>query len=1097
VKLCPGCAHENDDDARFCSQCASPLTEAPTAREERKVVTCLFCDLVGFTARAESMDPEDVRRLLQPYHALVRAELERFGGTVEKFIGDAVMAVFGAPVAHEDDPERAVRAALSIRDALAEEGQLEVRIGITTGEALVALDARPDAGEGMASGDVVNTAARLQTAAPTGAILVDDATFRATERAIVLEEARPVEAKGKSAPIPVWQALRAHARVAVERSGGAALVGRQQELALLRETLTRVVRERAPQLVTLVGVPGIGKSRLVYELFQTIETGDYGFVYWRHGRSLPYGDGVTFWALGEIVKAQAGILESDGVGVAGEKLHRAVGTFVRDDAEAAWLERHLRPLAGVEAQALSAGVVREEAFAAWRLFLEAIADDRPLVLVLEDLHWADDVLLDFVDYLGDWTKGVPLLVLATARPELLARRPTWGGGKVNASTLLISALSEEDTTNLLHALLGRSVLDVDVQSRLLEHAGGNPLYAEEFTRLLVERPDAVVIPETVQGMIAARLDTLPPEEKELLQDAAVVGRSFWLGALGQERWTLEARLHSLERKEFVARQRRSSVAGETEYVIRHALVREVAYEQIPRASRAHKHLAAAGWIESLGRPDDHAEMLAHHYLRALELTRATGGATEDVSARARDVFVDAGDRAASLGSFDVAARFYDEALALGGLEAAVEAAVRYRRGRALHRAALPGAAEALEDARERLLAVGDDEAAAVADATLAEHWWLKGTRARVYEHLTRAYDLVREVDPSPAKAQVLSQVARYRMLAGDDDEAIRIGCEALAMAEELGEPELEAHALNNIGASKHNRGDPDGMSTLERAVEIAVAIRSPEAPRALNNLAWSIAGGGDLRRMGAALDDAIAASERMGTATLALFTRNMRRWQLFRTGAWDEALGPTEEFLAECDAGARHYHEAGMRLRRAGVRLARDDAEGALEDLRKSVPLARALVEPQAVVPGLTGAARLLAEMGELDEARGLARDALAGPPLGWALADLAFVAERLDCADELAEQLDRCTPTRWVAATRSALRGDFSEAARTFEEIGERELESVARERLAAKLLEEGRRSEADEQLRLAASFYRSVGATRYLRRTEELLADASEVSA
>ena len=257
------------------------------------------------------MDPEDVRRLLQPYHAQVRSELERFGGTVEKFIGDAVMAVFGAPVAHEDDPERAVRAALSIRDKLAEQGELEVRIGITTGEALVALDARPEAGEGMASGDVVNTAARLQSAASPGAILVDETTFRATERAIELEEAPPVDAKGKSSPVPVWEALRARARVAVERTGGAALVGREEELALLRGTLTRVVREREPQLVTLVGVPGIGKSRLVFELFQTIETGEHGLVFWRHGRSLPYGDGVTFWALREMVKAQAGILESD------------------------------------------------------------------------------------------------------------------------------------------------------------------------------------------------------------------------------------------------------------------------------------------------------------------------------------------------------------------------------------------------------------------------------------------------------------------------------------------------------------------------------------------------------------------------------------------------------------------------------------------------------------------------------------------------------------------------------------------------------------------------------------------------------------------
>ena len=277
--VCPSCGQETPKGFPRCANCGASLDiEAPT-REERKVVTCLFCDLVGFTARAEALDPEDVRALLQPYHARVRGELERFGGTVEKFIGDAVMAVFGAPVAHEDDPERAIRAALSIRDQLADEGELEIRIGITTGEALVALDARPDAGEGMASGDIVNTAARLQAAAPTGAILVDETTFRATERAIEFREAAAVDAKGKSAPVPVWEALRARSRVAVERDGGAALVGREQELALLRETLARVVRERRPQLITLVGIPGIGKSRLVFELFRTIESGEHGLVF--------------------------------------------------------------------------------------------------------------------------------------------------------------------------------------------------------------------------------------------------------------------------------------------------------------------------------------------------------------------------------------------------------------------------------------------------------------------------------------------------------------------------------------------------------------------------------------------------------------------------------------------------------------------------------------------------------------------------------------------------------------------------------------------------------------------------------------------------
>src|SRR6188474_1101269 len=485
---CRRCGRDNPEGAKFCLECGNALGAAVAGREERKVVSVLFADLVGFTERSDQADPETVHAILAPYHTLLRSELEAYGGTVEKFIGDAVMALFGAPIAHEDDSERAVRAALSIRDALVAEGKLHIRLGVTTGEALIALDARPEAGEGMASGDVVNTAARLQSAAPTDAVLVDETTYRAADRVIEFEDLPAVEAKGKSGPISVWSALRARARVGVERAGGAELVGRERELTLLRETFARVLQERSAQLVTLVGVPGIGKSRLVFELFSTIQTGDFGLVYWRHGRSLPYGDGVTFWALGEVVKAQAGILESDGPDEAAEKLGRAVSSVVADPAEARWLERHLRALAGVEAESALEVAERSEAFSAWRRFLEALAEQRPFVVVFEDLHWADDAMLDFVDYVADWAGHVPLLIVCTARPELLTRRVDWGGGKVNSSTTLLSPLDDEETATLVHALLGRPVLDAELQSRLLEHAGGNPLYAEEFTRMLSERP---------------------------------------------------------------------------------------------------------------------------------------------------------------------------------------------------------------------------------------------------------------------------------------------------------------------------------------------------------------------------------------------------------------------------------------------------------------------------------------------------------------------------------------------------------------------------------------------------------------------------------
>jgi class 3 adenylate cyclase len=429
VSVCPSCGHGNQAGAKFCSECSVALVAAePLAGEERKVVSVLFADLVGFTSRAEQLDPEDVRALLLPYFARLRAELERFGGTVEKFIGDAVMAVFGAPVAHEDDPERAVRAALAIRNWAREEERIQVRLAVNTGEALVVLGARPVQGEGMAAGDVVNTAARLQAAAPVNGVLVGERTFRATRQAIEYRRAAPVAAKGKREPVAAWEAVGARARFGVDvpHQARTALVGRERELGVLRDALARVRSERSPQLVTLAGVPGIGKSRLLYELWQIVEA-EAELISWRQGRSLPYGEGVSFWALTEMVKAQAGILETDTTGEAGGKLAEMTAEVMPGSADADWVQRHLGALVGLGSGGVSAGGDRRgEVFAAWRQFFEALAERRPLVLVFEDLHWADDGLLDFVDYLADWADQVPLLVVATARPELLARRPGWG-----------------------------------------------------------------------------------------------------------------------------------------------------------------------------------------------------------------------------------------------------------------------------------------------------------------------------------------------------------------------------------------------------------------------------------------------------------------------------------------------------------------------------------------------------------------------------------------------------------------------------------------------------------------------------------------------
>src|ERR687891_494607 len=792
--ICPSCGQENPAGFRLCGMCGTPLTALAAAREERKVLTVLFADLVGFTSRAEVMDPEDVRALLAPYWERLRDELEHFGGTVEKFIGDAVVALFGAPVAHEDDPERAVRAALAIRDWVAGESELHVRIGVNTGEALVSLGARPAEGEGMASGDVVNTAARLQSAAPVDGILVGEQTYRATERAVEYREHEPVQAKGKVEPVRVWEAVQARARFGVDLTPAttAPLVGRDQELELLLAGFRRAADDRVPQLVSVVGVPGIGKSRLLGELFVGIDSGDR-LVRWRQGRSLPYGEGVSYWALGEMVKAEAGILETDAQEETAEKLSQAVERVVSDETEAPWLETNLRPLVGLAAEETS-GDRRGEAFAAWRRFFEALGEERPLVLVFEDLHWADDGLLDFVDHLVDWLTDVPVLVVGTARPELLTRRPAWGGGKANATTISLAALSDEDTARLVHALLEQSVLPAEVQTALLDRAGGNPLYAEEFVRMVGERGrDQLELPGSVQGIISARLDSLDVADKELLQNAAVMGKVFWSGALAaigdRDRFEVEARLHALERRELVRRARRSSVAGESEYAFRHVLVRDVAYGSIPRASRAERHRRAAEWIESLARPDDQADLLAHHYLSALELARAAGVDSGVLSEAAANALLRAGERAFALNAFSSAARFIDEALELGVADEERPWAM-FRLGAALHQAGDQRRREVLETARDALLEAGDPETAAEACALLAEVWWDQGQNDRGRRELDRAQELVRGRPPSRSAARVLVEVSRYAMLSDETDEAIRTGREALEMAEALGLDEL-------------------------------------------------------------------------------------------------------------------------------------------------------------------------------------------------------------------------------------------------------------------------------------------------------------------
>ncbi len=657
MTICPSCGQENPPIARFCLACAEPLTaQARGLAEERKVVTVLFVDLVGFTARAERLDPEDVRAILTPYFARLRRELEAFGGTVEKFIGDAVMAVFGAPIAHGDDPERAVRAALAICRAVEEmnaadrELDLQVRIAVNTGEALVSLAARTSEGEGMVAGDVVNTAARLQAAAPTNGILVGDETYRATRSVIEYEEADPVVAKGKQAPVAVWRALGASSAPGERVAARVPMLGRASELAVLEGLWERAVSKRRPHFVTVFGPGGIGKTRLMLEFTESARARGTRVI---RGRSLPYGEVIPYGAFAAQVKQIAGMFDTDSVDVAFEKLERAVAALL--DGEAREITSHIAMLIGVGREG---GVdERQTLFFSARRLVEALANERPTVLVFEDIHLAASSMRDLLETLGSRIHDVPLMLLTLARPELLKEEPTWGGGLPAYTALPLEPLVQEHSEELAARLLAAAGADARSAPDLVSRGEGNPLFIEELAASVAEhRSTAGQLPTGIRSIVAARLDALPPAERDALLDASVVGKVFWSGALAMMAENQEARLEvldSLEGRDFIRRDPVSRLQGQQQFTFKHQLIREVAYATLPRAQRRERHGAVARFLEqAVGEVGDVAPALGHHWREAGEPKRAVG------------YFLSGAEQANRGWAKDEAWRLYGEALPL-------------------------------------------------------------------------------------------------------------------------------------------------------------------------------------------------------------------------------------------------------------------------------------------------------------------------------------------------------------------------------------------------------------------------------------------------
>jgi class 3 adenylate cyclase/tetratricopeptide (TPR) repeat protein len=1106
----------------FCPFCAAPLTSGPSAsvQEERKVVSVLFCDLVGFTASSDAADPEDVRARIRPYHARLREVIERFGGTVEKFVGDAVMAVFGAPVAHEDDAERAVRAGLRILEAIeelnAEDASLalQVRVGINTGEAVVALGAKPETGEGIVTGDVVNTASRLQGAAPVNGVAVSEQTIRATERVFDYEPLEPVSVKGKSKPLPVYRPLQARARLGsdVTRTHTTPLVGRDLERTLLVSLFERAVQQKSCQLVTLVGEPGVGKSRLCVELLQHVEARQ-GLTRWRQGRCLPYGEGIAVWALGEIVKAECGILETDSPEDASRKLASAVPESAQDRT---WLLARLAPLVGAPSEPAS----QEESFAAWRSFLESLATEGPAVLVFEDLHWADPALLAFLEYLADWAQGVPLVVLCTARPELHEQHPTWGAGLRNATTINLAPLTDEETAQLVSGLLERAVLSAETQQQLLERAGGNPLYAEEFVRLIADRGELggeTAVPESVQALIAARLDTLSPGRKSLLQDASVLGKVFWAGALAQmgdrDPGDVERELHELARKELVRPSRTSSMEGESEYGFWHALVRDVAYGQIPRAGRVERHQQAAAWIEARAgeRVEDLADVLAYHYEAALDLARVAGRAEQTVELESATVryLALAGERALGLDT-ERAEQTLSRALALcpPGHPDRLRMLEQWAQA-AEHQGRLHEAREALEQAVAGHRASGD-RLAEGRSLTRLHTVLTRGGDPHAKELLLEAIRLLEAEPPGQDLVNAYARQAGFGVVSGAYEETIAVADKALALAVRLGLPE-PAYALGMRGGARASLGEQGGVVEMRHA--LTLAIDRDEARTAslfYNNVAVYVT---LYEGPQAALDLCREGIEFCRRRGLDLGV------DVIASGVPTHLadLGQTDQAVSDSALQADRLEQAGdfafTELRALQLRLLTE--EGRHEQAPTSEPLLKAARESgnlEVLAFAIAGAAPLLRARGQSEEARLLLQELASNPasrttpPYAGILPGLLRTALALDdqnLASSLADGVPPLTPghRHAIASSHAQLaeaRGSYEEAARLYADAANRWREFGNVPERAYALLGQGRclralgDPAADAPLAEARELFASMGYRPALEETEALLAES-----
>ncbi|HEV3123128.1 MAG TPA: adenylate/guanylate cyclase domain-containing protein [Candidatus Dormibacteraeota bacterium] len=1158
-RTCPNCGAVPAAEHRFCLECGASLDDAEpalvqatgsaaharsatsaahpgTVVAERRLVSVLFADLVGFTPLSERRDPEEVRELLTRYFDTCHRVITRYGGTVEKFIGDAVMAVWGTPTAREDDAERAVRAALELTDAVSELGiregiaALRLRAGVVTGEAATTTGGER---QGMVAGDIVNTASRVQSVAPAGGVLVDEPTRRITERALAYEDAGAHVLKGKSEPVQMWRATRVIAMIGGARGGSgleAPFVGRDRELRLVKELFHSSVDEGRARLVSVTGHAGIGKSRLAWEFEKYID-GIADTVLWHRGRCLAYGDGVTYWALAEMVRRRIGVTEGEDPRIAAVKLAETVARYVTDVDEQRWLEPRLSHLLGIDE--LNAPE-HADLFAAWRLFFERLAEQSPVVLLFEEMQWADAGLVDFIEYLLEWSRRHPLYVLTLARPEFTERHPTWGAGRRSFTSLYLDPLS----TEAMDALLGGLVpgLPAAARDRIREQAEGVPLYAVETVRMLLDRgrlrreANAYVltdagadfeVPDTLHALVAARLDGLSNRERALLQDAAVLGHSFLkerVGSLsGVDEPELSTLLDTLVRKEMLTIQSDPRSPERGQYAFVQTLVQRVAYETLSRRDRKARHLDAARQLEAtwVRDADEVVEVLAAHYIEAYEAAPNDSDAT-DIRDSARAMLVRAGNRAASLAASLEAERYFLRAAAFANV-AAETAELLERAG---EMAALGGrhdvATAHFNKAHALFIAEGLTHPAARVSARLGELEWLEGDADGAVARLEKAFEVLSSDEPDGDVGSLAAQLARFQFFRGDNARAAAAIEVALDIAETLSLPELVAQSLITKALVVNRRGHTEeSMALLTHALAVALDRDVPRAAmRAHTNIASVLYGINDFAGAIAHSRSCVALARKRGDRASEIFALSNVAGNLYCVGEWDEALELGNEVLNVEEA--RTPTALGLAaLTVQFIHINRGDVTEGRRIMELCLPL-EASSDRQVHTLALSVRAQRQAFDGQLSEALATAGDLLeemfhlGSADDAWQIfkigIDAALALGDLDRADALVRRVDQARGrecSTWLRGLAQHARGRIAAARGQHDRVVPSFAAALQALRsidvpfdLAVTLLEQGewlagqgRRDDAGPLLMEAQGIFESLKAAPWLERVGRAL--------